>query len=105
MRPVRSLALLLMTALIMTAVLAAVVPTSAKAAGATSPLPREDMGMAYDQARSEVVLFGGMANGGRRGDTWTWDGTTWTQHFPATSPSPRFGMGMAYDETRGEVVL
>jgi hypothetical protein len=34
------------------------------------------MGMAYDQARSEVVLFGG--NGpGALGDTWTWDGTTW----------------------------
>src|SRR5438105_2716674 len=93
MRPIRSFALLLMTAL-----LAAGVPTvSARAAGATSPSARYRMGMAYDQARGEVVLFGGNGATGDVGDTWTWDGTTWTQQHPATSPSARYGMGMAYD--------
>jgi hypothetical protein len=58
------------------------------------------MGMAYDAARGQVVLFGGCC-----GDTWTWDGTDWTQHFPAHSPTPRSGLGMAYDAARGQVVL
>ena len=54
----------------------------------------------------EVVLFGGYGGGPLPlGDTWTWDGTTWTQEHPATSPSARIGMGMAYDQARGEVVL
>jgi hypothetical protein len=50
------------------------------------------------------VLFGGYDTS-FLGDTWTWDGTTWTQDFPATSPSAREGMGMTYDQSRGEVVL
>jgi hypothetical protein len=33
--------------------------------------------MAYDAARQEVVLFGGYRPG-VVGDTWTWDGSTWT---------------------------
>jgi hypothetical protein len=61
------------------------------------------MGMAYDAARGQVVLFGGCC--GLLSDTWTWDGTDWTQHFPAHSPTPRSGMGMAYDAARGQVVL
>ncbi len=60
--------------------------------------------MAYDAATGTVVLFGG---GGRRpvGDTWTWDGTTWTQQHPATSPPVRCGTSMAYDAATGTVVL
>jgi hypothetical protein len=64
--------------------------------------------MAYDAARREVVRFGGSANGttsGTLGDTWTWNGTTWTQKLPAASPSPRSNPGLAYDTFRGVVVL
>src|SRR5947208_1517520 len=54
------------------------------------PPARAGMGMAYDAGREEVVLFGGAgADGTHLGDTWVWDGTTWTQLFPATSPSAR----------------
>jgi hypothetical protein len=63
------------------------------------------MGMAFDAAHGRVVLFGGAVTGGFMGDTWTWDGATWTQQHPATSPPPRMSMGMAYDATRGQVVL
>jgi hypothetical protein len=63
------------------------------------------MGIAYDAARGEVVLFGGSHKAGYLGDTWTWDGTTWTQQFPATAPSARASMGMTYDAPRNEVVL
>jgi hypothetical protein len=59
--------------------------------------------MAYDAARGQVVLFG--AAPGLTSDTWTWDGTDWTQHFPAHSPSGRALMGMAYDAARDRVVL
>jgi hypothetical protein len=63
------------------------------------------MGMTFDAARSEVVMFGGVNGGGLRDDTWTWDGTTWTRRYPATSPSARFGEGMTYDAVHGQVVL
>jgi hypothetical protein len=39
------------------------------------------------------------------GDTWTWDGTTWTQQRPATSPPARFDGAMAYDVITGTAVL
>ena len=37
-------------------------------------------------------------------DTWTWDGTTWTEQHQATSP-PRYLASMAYDAAAGAVVL
>ena len=39
------------------------------------------------------------------GDTWTWDGTTWTQQHPAASPPARYGASMAYDAATRGVVL
>ena len=52
-----------------------------------------------------MVLFGGEGPAGYVGDTWTWNGTTWTQAHPATSPSARYGASMAYDAATGNVVL
>jgi hypothetical protein len=57
--------------------------------------------MAYDAATGTVVLFGGFAFG----DTWTWDGTTWTQQAPPAHPSARSAASMAYDAATGTVVL
>jgi hypothetical protein len=56
--------------------------------------------MAYDVVRSEVVLYDGYTT-----DTWTWDGTTWTQEHPSHRPSLRWFMSMTYDAARGRVVL
>ena len=39
------------------------------------------------------------------GDTWVWNGTNWTQEFPANSPSARGAFGMAYDAAQNQVVL
>ncbi len=59
----------------------------------------------------KAVLFGGVAPGPVDagipslvyfGDTWTWDGTTWTQ-VASTGPSPREFAGMA--ATGGQIVL
>lgn len=78
----------------------------------TSPSERAGHAMAYDSVHHQVVLFGGegpitniyaplpMLN-----DTWTWDGTTWTQQFPQNSPSPRSSYSMAFDSDLGVVVL
>jgi hypothetical protein len=72
---------------------------------ANSPSTRQDMGMDYDAARSQVVLFGGVGDGDVLGDTWIWDGKDWTQQSPADSPVSREGLGLAYDAARSQVVL
>lgn len=48
----------------------------------TAPERRSWMGMAYDPARQETVLFGGASLLGVYGDTWTYDGLTWTKESP-----------------------
>jgi hypothetical protein len=61
--------------------------------------------MAYDSARSVVVLFGGDNNyAGYLGETWEYDGTDWSL-AATTGPQPRFGPSMAYDTARGVTVL
>lgn len=75
---------------------------------AHSPSARWSAGCAYDSARGEVVIFGGstdVASEIANDETWVWNGTDWTQKFPANSPSARLFATMAYDEIRGESVL
>lgn len=73
----------------------------------SSPPGREAAAMAYDAATDRVVLFGGVdfRNSHVFGDTWMWDGQTWTEMHPASSPSPRFFASMTYDAQRREIVL
>jgi RHS repeat-associated protein len=74
----------------------------------TVPPPRYFQGMVWDPASSSDVMFGGVAvgsAGGGLGDTWTWNGTNWTQQAPSAGPSSRSGPSMAYDGGRGNVVL
>jgi hypothetical protein len=74
---------------------------------AVSPPARSEAMMAYDAATHNVVLFGGTTGGGvaNLDDTWTWNGTTWTEQHPATSPPARLLATMAYDAATGTVVL
>ena len=59
--------------------------------------------MAYDAATKQIVLFGGQSatpvNGGLPplADTWTWDGSTWSQQTPALSPPATVNMSIAYE--------
>ena len=69
------------------------------------PPARTGAAMAYDAATESVVMFGGQADGGALADTWTWDGSNWTQQHPATSPSARAGALMAYDPESHGVIL
>lgn len=75
--------------------------------GTGGPPPRESAGMVYDATRNHVLLFGGDRATERTllGDTWTWDGSSWTERHPSRSPSPRTRMAMAYDEAHQVVLL
>lgn len=62
--------------------------------------------MAYDEATGNMVLFGGTrTTHGVLNDTWTWNGSNWTEQWPETSPSPRKGASMTYDAATGNLVL
>src|SRR5437762_13521522 len=57
---------------------------AAAAASADAPPPRYSMALAED-ANGHAVLFGGIGSGYvYLGDTWTWDGATWTRQHPPT---------------------
>ena len=64
------------------------------------PAARERARMAYDQARKETILWGGVDDG-----TWAWNGTSWRQVAPAAALPARTSAAMAYDAERQEVVL
>jgi hypothetical protein len=66
-----------------------------------SPTPRSGHAMAYDSARSRVVLFGG----GQLSDTWEWNGSNWAERFPSDAPAGRSSHALAYDSARGRQVL
>ena len=59
----------------------------------------------------QIVMFGGFqylpnSLGGEIGsDTWTWDGTTWTEQHPAVSPPPTALGSMAFDPAIRRLVL
>ena len=70
-----------------------------------APAARRAAGLAYDVANAVTVLFGGQdRNGKDLGDTWRWDGTSWTQ-WMGSGPAGRRSMAMTYDPAHAEVVL
>jgi hypothetical protein len=81
---------------------------------AHSPASRAGAAMSWDPTHQKIVFFGGeqhcqgSACGGVYqfyfGDTWTWDGTDWTEFPFGPSPTPRVGASMAPDSA-GHVVL
>jgi hypothetical protein len=78
----------------------------------TGPGPRTFPAIAYDDARKKVVLFGGNRvlfgktpdENRFLGDTWEWDGETWTQIMVA-GPAPRAEAAMAFDSRRRRMML
>lgn len=71
---------------------------------ATTAPGRTSLALAYDEARKEVVMFGG-AGPGYLDDTWTWNGSNWTQKLPAHKPPARVGAAIGYDPIRQVIVL
>jgi Galactose oxidase, central domain len=68
------------------------------------PKPRRGHAVAFDAARSRMVLFGGKAAGSLFNDTWEWDGENWTQ-VQDIGPTARWLHAMAYDAVRQRTVL
>ena len=69
---------------------------------------------AYDERRHKVVIQGGIGERqdvtGRRyseplSDTWSWQGSSWSEHSSLTSPPTGSRGVMAYDPLRGQLVL
>jgi hypothetical protein len=58
-------------------------------AGATAPPWRDDPGLVTDRASHRLLLFGGIPErgGARAGDTWAWDGASWSELRPAHRPA------------------
>jgi len=62
----------------------------------------------YDAAGGRVVMFGGRYGSGTNdlGDTWEWNGTSWTEVTPVSgSPNARNRFGAAYDTVRNRLVI
>ncbi len=73
----------------------------------TGPSARFSADLVWDSDRGELVLFGGFTTSGSMplGDTWIFDGSSWTQRFPATSPSARHSPELAWSGALDDVVL
>lgn len=71
---------------------------------ATVAAPRVAFGysIAYDRARHDAVLFGGVDS---YDSTWLWNGHRWSLAHPATSPPGRFDAPAAYDPDTRQVLL
>ena len=68
----------------------------------TSPSPRFDPAMGWDGAHGYVMMFGGMSYVGNLfpGETWTWDGSAWTQRLTANNPYTNLGNGTMLQTAR-----
>ncbi|HEV8065610.1 MAG TPA: kelch repeat-containing protein, partial [Acidimicrobiales bacterium] len=79
----------------------------AEASPTTSPPPLAGASMAYDAASGQMILFGGYDNlrGPSYNETWSWDGSTWTELSPAHSPPELNQAAMAYDPATATIVM
>ena len=87
-----------------------------QASPAVSPPARSSPVLEYHAARGTLVMFGGFdvqavlhvgtisVSGLPLGDTWTYDGTTWTP-VTGSAPPPRDFHSSAYDRIRGRMIV
>lgn len=104
-RPTSPIALVVAT---LTSIMGLALPALGARASPTEEVPptaRQAMGMTWDG--TNIVLFGGTEDGGAiLGDTWTWNGSSWTPIDTGNNaPCPRHSHRMAWDSVRNEVVL
>lgn len=79
-------------------------PVPVKTAGLLPPA-RGGGVMAFDPATGQLILFGGTGAFGSLGDTWTWNGQSWTQLHPLHSPPAQSDSLMGYDPATRRLVL
>lgn len=73
----------------------------------TTPPQRWGHIMVYDFNRGTVVMYGGYTSSSSQyyDDTWTYDGSDWTQLSPATKPAGRRNFAGAYDNVNGKTLI
>ncbi len=71
---------------------------------AMSPSARSGARMVFDTTAGRIVLFGGQTATSVAGDTWEYDGGTWTR-TATTGPAGRYQHGLAYDDANNRTVL
>jgi hypothetical protein len=83
--------------------------TTWKDFGSLEPEPDERRfgALAYDARLKKTVLFGGFLNSNYRNDTWTWDGTKWTELDIDNDDRPphRSNHVMWYDAAQQKTIL
>ncbi len=72
-----------------------------------APPARIDATLTLYEQRGTLVLYGGRSGliGGDLGDTWSFDGSKWSEQDSGGGPGPRRGHAAAWDDARREVVL
>lgn len=82
--------------------------TAWRSLGGTAPPARSYAAMAFDEARGEMVMFGGFDGFGSaqvyRGDTWVHDGVQWSPR-PGAGPAARAMHSLAFDASSQRMVL
>jgi hypothetical protein len=75
--------------------------------GVVQPPARTSAHLAWDEAREQVVLFGGTTRDGVVADTWLYNGQQWLPFAPAggAKPDARLRASMLWDPVRKKVVL
>ena len=63
--------------------------------------------MTYSEALGGIVLFGGSDGtpGGHIGDTWLWDGETWSELTFPRGPNARWGAALGSGGSNGAAIL
>jgi len=71
-----------------------------------APIPRGNLSLTFDPARSAVLLFGGW-DGTALSDTWAFSGGAWSPLTVnlSSSPGARYGAVAAFDDADGYLVL
>jgi putative cell wall-binding protein len=85
---------------------------------AGAPPARGRPALAYDPSTKQIVMFGGSAapcsatpsgppaaSPGAFADTWTWNGSIWSQQHPSTSPPAAGGGCAAYDANSDQLIM
>jgi Galactose oxidase, central domain len=84
--------------------------TKLNPAGSLPPV-RSEASLAYDSTTKQLVLFGGETaltasqHSEALDDTWTWNGSQWSNATPATSPPALYGAAMATNPASGHPIL
>lgn len=71
----------------------------------TSPSPRSGAALAYDGARQQIVLYGGVTAQGLSSETWAWNGSAWQELLTRQTPTPRQNGLLVYDSASRQLLL